>query len=123
MVKVSELLEMPNQLRKVPSKINLVGYNSENRQIDTQKKKSENNIHSIPISRSSERSNSKPPAIPKSAEHYLNKAKAHLINHIPSYKQNYGHNNYLSDNEDASTRVSSKSQIRRNMNENNRHKY
>jgi hypothetical protein len=33
MVKVSELLEMPRQLRKIPSKINL-NYNSQNRKID-----------------------------------------------------------------------------------------
>jgi hypothetical protein len=84
MVKVSELLDQPKKLRKIPSKIHL-NYNSENRKLDLDDEKSDQIPYSVPISRSSERK--RPPMIPKSAEHYLNKAKAHLINHIPSYKQ------------------------------------
>jgi len=112
MVKVSALLEMPKQLRKNPSKISL-NYNSQNRQIERLElveKKSENIVQSVPISRSSDRNGSRPPVMPKSAEHYLNKAKAHLINHVPQYNYQVGGlHTSGSDNEDASTRVSSKS--------------
>jgi len=112
MVKVSELLEMPKQLRKNPSKISL-NYNSQNRQVERLglvEKKSEDVVRSVPISRSSERNGNRPPVIPKSAEHHLNKAKAYLINHIPQYNYKVGGlHSSGSDNEDASTRVSSKS--------------
>jgi len=46
MVKVSELLEMPKQIRRNPSKISL-NYNSQNRKIerlDLIEKKSENEV-------------------------------------------------------------------------------
>ena len=61
------------------------------------------------ISRQAERA--KPPTNPKSADVYAHKAKANLLAKLPYHKPTPSNG---SDNEDASTRVSSKSQAQRN---------
>jgi len=59
----------------------------------------------------------KPSANPRSADIYLHKPKAKLLNKLPLYNKIVGQQplSNMSDNEDASTRVSSKSQAKRNQ--------
>lgn len=52
------------------------------------------------------------PANPRSADLYVYKSKAKMLNRVPTYQPAAGLN--LSDNDDVSTRVSSKSQVQRN---------
>lgn len=121
--KVNEIVCRPKKLKKQQTKLKL-DYNSDNQKLekkfsDDQRESEQPVCQSEQNSRQSRRAKSKPPvANPKSADLYMHKAKAKMLAQVPTYKPivgmgGLGHSD-ISDRDDVSTRVSSKSQAQRN---------
>lgn len=107
--KVNDIVSRP-KVKRQQSKARL-DYNSDCQKVEKQL----SNGNSEPVCQSEQHSRQgpryKPPVNPKSADLYLHNKKAKMV---PHYKQAVGLHSNASDNEDASTRVSSKSQAQRN---------
>lgn len=106
--KVNEIISKP-KIARHPSKIKL-DYQSDSQKVERQLSngKSDAVSQSEPHSRQGNRY--KPPVNPKSADIYLKNNKAKMA---PHYRQALGLHSNGSDNDDTSTRVSSKSQAQR----------